>query len=527
MYQGLTPLEILVARFKGRGWADDRVVLLPDVEEFSPLADQAQALGIKVSRFEQAQIVEKPLVLRQQRWNLEDDSGNDTWVGAAFARVVSENKWNTAVLVPLVNLLIDPEAVTSGLKLHRREAFDLTAATELISGAAWYIFEADLLNGLMNSHADLMWARGGLAWAIRKPLYPFKVGAYHCPRVRSSINVDLRLNSQRAAHAIAASRCENFVGPEFSYEDWLISSAWEAAYCDFAPQAINVEPANLCNAGCYACVYPQMQRPKTLMTLEIFSRLSSAFKPGDDCRWVFSGMGEPLLNPFLGEMVRATGCFSSMLLTSLQKLPPEGFPFSALDQVRISTDALAEEDFLKKRPGCSWKNIELFLNIAHELKTAAPDRFPELGISCVRHALTESQMQLFINYWKQVVRPVFRENFFRWPFESSPEQVQWYQILGEAVFAGARARSARVDFEPVRRRPCRHALLSTTILSDGRVTICPYDFEGKYAIGDLKVSDLREIWASEAARVFRSRHLELKLSDHEPCAKCSDWYHPF
>lgn len=527
VWQGLTPLEILASRFKDKGWADDKALLIPDSSEFSPLAAQAEALGLKVSRFEMALVVEKPLMLRQQRWNLEDDSGNDTWIGAAFAQVVSEKKWNTAVLIPVTNLLIDPEAVTASLKLHRREAFDVTTATELVCGAAWNIFEADLLNGLMKSHPDLMLARGGLAWAIHKPLYPFKTGAYHCPRVRPSLSTDLRLNSLRVAHTIAAARYDDFAASSFSYEEWLSTSAWERTYCDYAPVIVNVEPSSLCNASCFACVYPQMQRQHTMMTSDLFSRLVAAFKPGDDCRWIFSGMGEPMLNPFLAGMVSAVAGFSSMLITSLQKLPSEGFPFEALDQVRISIDALAEEDFLKKRPGCSWKNIEFFLNIARECKQAAPERFPELGISSVRHSLSESQMQPFINYWKQVVRPVFRENFFRWPFEFTPEQVQWYQILGEAVFMGARPRTSKVDFKPVRRRPCRYALLSTTVLSDGRVTVCPYDFEGKHAFGDLKVSGLQEIWNSDRARAFRNQHLQMEFSGQEQCAGCVDWYHPF
>lgn len=498
---------------------------IPDTEDYASLAAQAVQLGVGVSRYASSQIQEKPLMLRQQRWNLEDDSGNDTWVGAAFATVVREHDWATAFMMPLTNMLIEPAAACASLELHRRESFDFTAATELISGAGWYIFEADLLNGLMNSHADLMWARGGLAWAIRKPLYPFKSGAYHNPRIRPSLQVDLRLNSFRAAHTIGKARCDDFASPGFSYGKWLMASGWETPYCDFSPLIVNIEPANICNASCYACVYPQMQRPRVMMTQDIFAAVLDAFKPGDDCRWIFSGMGEPLLNPFLAGMISSTAAFSSMLVTSLQKLPGEEFPLAALDQIRISADGLAEEDFMQKRPGCSWKNIELFLNLARARKRADPDRFPEIGISCVRHGMTEGQMQAFINYWKQVVKPVFRDNFFRWPFDQQPEQVQWYQILGEAVYGGMRRKTSRVDFKPVRRRPCRNALLGVTVLSDGRVTICPYDFEGRYAYGDIRKDRLRDIWLSEVARSFRSRHLQA-APDMEPCSACGDWYHP-
>ncbi|HMM59141.1 MAG TPA: hypothetical protein PKC25_03310, partial [Candidatus Rifleibacterium sp.] len=94
-------------------------------------------------------------------------------------------------------------------------------------------------------------------------------------------------------------------------------SGWESRWCDFAPLIVNVEPANLCNAACIGCVYPAMQRPKIIMTPEIFGRVRDAFVPGDDCRWLFSGCGG------------AVSGFRGKVVTSLQKPPPEGFPVAA------------------------------------------------------------------------------------------------------------------------------------------------------------------------------------------------------
>ncbi len=523
---GLSAIEVLASRFPGAGALSARVLVLPDTPEFDGLAMQAVALNLKTSRFSLAAVQEKPKTLQQQRWNLEDDSGNDTWVGAAMAEAVKEHGWQTAVMIPLSNLLVEPSAVAESLELFRRESFDVLAAEERICGAAWYIFQADLLLGLLQSHPDLMWARGGLAWAVRKPLYPFKVGAFHCPRVRPALAADLRLNSERAFHALSGSITEDFVQSGFSYENWLNHSGWESRWCDFAPLIVNVEPASLCNAACTGCVYPAMQRPKIIMTPEIFGRVRAAFVPGDDCRWVFSGCGEPVLNPFLADMAASVADFSAMLVTSLQKLPPEGFPVAVFDQIRISVDALAEDDFLKRRPGCSWKNVESFLNFARAGKVAAPDNFPEVGVSFLRQAVSENQQQAFLNYWKQVVKPVFKDHFFKWPFDSAPEAVQWYQIIGDATFAGARARTSKVDFTPVRRRPCRNAVLSLTVLSDGRISACPYDFEGRMIIGDIKQNSLKDIWSSEPARRFRQHHLKLELASETICSRCTDWYHP-
>lgn len=464
--------------------------------------------------------------LRQQRWGLEDDSGDETWVGAVFAQVVEKKNWDRVILMPLVNLLIEPKAVLASLELHRREAFDVCFAEERVPGAGWTVFQSDLLKGLMRSHEELMWVRGGLSWALRKPLYPFKTGYFHCPRIRPSLKVDLRLNSQRAQYTYAQVDTDNFASEKFSYADWLDNSGWETHYTNFSPLLVQVEPTNRCDAKCFNCGHATMQRPVDFLDKSIFARTVEQFTSHREVRWNFSGMGEPLLHPDLSCMVNSCRGFAAGLQTSLQVMPAADFPFAALSHVRISLDALEADSFARLRPGCSWQNVESFLSLAREQKKAAPEAFPEIGVAFLRHGLNEDRQQAFLSYWKQVVKPVFRENFFRWPFQSAPEPVQWYQILGESIYASARGRSARVDFTPVKRRPCRHALLSTTILADSSITICPYDVEGRFSMGNLKLSSILDIWQTQEYQDFRQQHLRMQFADALPCGSCQDWYHP-
>ena len=64
-----------------------------------------------------------------------------------------------------------------------------------------------------------------------------------------------------------------------------------------------------------------------------------------------------------------------------------------------------------------------------------------------------------------------------------------------------------MSFEPFKRRPCKNAF-SLTILSDGRVTGCPFDAEGdKFCLGNIKENTLVEIWNSSLAREWRNLHL--------------------
>lgn len=521
----LAPLEILYRRFKARGLIAGFALALPDNEIYKSLADRAGSMGIAVSRFAEERVIEKPVYLRQQRWNLEDDTGDETWFGAVFAHVIEEQSWDTVVLIPLINLLVEPQSVFLSLELHRREAFDVCFVEERIAGAGWTIFQADLLKGLLCSHEELMWARGGLSWALRKPLYPFKIGYFHCPRIRPALRVDLRLNSQRAQYVYSQANNSRFDSESFSYADWLADSGWEKHYADFAPLFVNVEPTNRCGGGCFNCAHSRMQRTADNLDPKIFAETVAQFASHHEVHWTYSGMGEPFLHNGLAGLIRTTREFSTSLVTSLQVLPPDDFPFADLATLRISIDALEAESFARFRPGCSWQNIENFLNSARDKKKMSPETFPELGVTFLRHELNENQQQAFLNYWKQVTKPVYRENFFRWPFTLPPEAVQWYQILGESSTASVAGRSARVDFTPVKRRPCRHALLSTTILADCSVTICPHDFEGKYKLGNLKEESMTSIWLSSAYQNFRRQHLQMEFAADLPCSKCQDWYH--
>ncbi|NLF96935.1 MAG: hypothetical protein GX569_09375 [Candidatus Riflebacteria bacterium] len=523
----MTALQILHTRFKDRGIISGFALAVPDCNECAELVEQAKALGIRPVLFPAERVLEKPVSLQQQRWGLEDDSGNDTLIGAALALAQEQTGWKTLVLVPLPNLLVEAAEIYGSLELYRREAFDACFAEERVPGGGWAIFSDELLIGLIRSHEDLMWARGGMAWALRKPLYPFKIGAWHCPRVRARLNVDFRLNSERMQSVYAETGSADFVSSSFSYEKWLAESGWEAVYCDYGPQTIKLEPTNECSGSCFNCPHSSMQRAVTRMLPATFNRLVGEYSDGDDVHWVISGMGEPLLYSDLTDLLRRLGNFQVSLHTSLQKLPENSdFPWSTLDHLRISTDALAREGFDLVRPGCNWENIEKFLAFARERKKAMPDKFPEVGITMLRHSQTEHQQLAFLRYWKQVTSPVFRENFFRWPFDLPPEPVQWYQILGEAEYGRPGSRTSKVDFTPVKRRPCRHALLAATVLSDGSVTICPFDFEGRHAYGHLNDQSLRDIWNSPAAKEFRKRHLQLQIADVQPCAECRDWYHP-
>lgn len=521
VWNGLNSFQILHNRLSKLKTAGS-VLLLPQPMGGS-FANFAAEAHTEIIEFDPEKILEKPYGLNQQHWFWEDSSGNDSWYGEGFVKVFEKNpSWKVAILVPLTNLLIDAKDVAESLELYQREGFEICFAEERIPGAEWAIFNSELIRGLYKSNPEVMTTRGALYWAAKKPLYPFKQGAYHCPRIRPAFFVNLRLNSQRAFKCYESAASDDFDSPDFSYGNFIEHSGWEKAFTDYGPLQINIEPSSFCNAHCCGCPNGSLKREKSFLTVEAFEKVFAGIDDKDQ-RLVFAGIGEPLLNGNFSEMLKMVSDFNITLQTSLQIPFPKDFPFDAVDHVRISIDSDIQDGFERLRPGCSWQNIKDFVKEASLLKESYETKFPEIGLDFLRRGSSEKDILPFMKKWRAVCKPVFKDNFFRWPFSIKPGMISWYQISGEAAYCGLTKNTSTVSFEPFKRRQCRNAILSISVLSDGTVTGCPFDAEGGlFKLGNLSENTLSEIWHSKVAVAWREKHLKKDFSGY--CSGCHDWY---
>ena len=516
--------QILVRRLSNIK-ASKSVLILPE-QISSFYLSVAQTLNIDLLPFDTSKILEKPYALNQQHWCLENSSGNDSWYGESFAKAFEKYGWKTAILIPLTNLLIDAKDVEESLELYFNEGFEVCLPEERISGAEWALFDRDLIIGLYRSHPEIMTSRGALYWAIKKPLYPFKVGSYHCPRIRPSINANLKLNSLRALNCYSAVAPDNFDSPDFSYEKFINSSGWEKAYLDYAPLQINVEPSSFCNAKCLDCPNTLLKRNKSFLNLELFKKAISDIQDKEQ-RIVFSGIGEPLLNNKINEIIKSANDFCTTLHTSLQIMPDENFPYKSLDHIRISIDSDAKNSFERIRKGCSWQNIEDFIEKSSNLKETYETIFPEIGLDFVRRNISEADIIPFLKKWRKKCKPVFKDDFFRWPYSNKPDEISWYQISKQSDYCGTSKDTSTVSYEPFKRRLCRNAF-DLTILSDGNVTACPFDTEGNlFYLGNIKDNTLLEIWNFDKSKEWREKHLKKNFYKNSYCFNCHDWYNYF
>jgi hypothetical protein len=98
---GQNLVEILWQRFSQAQVISEISLVLPSNMAGSLIAESAKRLGLPIFLFDEKKVEEKPLALRQQRWNLEDDSGCEEWVGAALLEPITQFKWSEVILLPL------------------------------------------------------------------------------------------------------------------------------------------------------------------------------------------------------------------------------------------------------------------------------------------------------------------------------------------------------------------------------------------------------------------------------------------
>ena len=73
-----------------------------------------------------------------------------------------------------------------------------------------------------------------------------------------------------------------------------------------------------------------------------------------------------------------------------------------------------------------------------------------------------------------------------------------------------------------KRHPCYELWKRVTILYDGRVVPCCFDFDGELVLGDLKEQSLKEIWNGKKMKNLRRLHLEGKINPINLCRECKE-----
>lgn len=283
------------------------------------------------------------------------------------------------------------------------------------------------------------------------------------------------------------------------------------------PHALYVEGTNICNAQCVFCAYPEMKRPKKVMSMELFRLLID--------QYCALGGGEVDVTPIVGDPFADANLFAR--LDSLAGKPE-------IKRFHFYTNAIAMRPELCDR--LLGYGARLTVNVsfggfdrATYARIMGVDKF-DAAWSNLRHLIrrkaeTGSRMGLQVNlrtprsnnagelfeHLKDCKRRGLIELTWMGAYDSWSKHIS-DQELREA---GLEPRP-----DPVKNGPCHRLLTTPVVLADGRVNACGCrDTEATLIIGDLNVETLAEILSGPALRELLDR--QARGDFPEACRRCT------
>ncbi|MDV2502419.1 MAG: radical SAM protein [bacterium] len=292
------------------------------------------------------------------------------------------------------------------------------------------------------------------------------------------------------------------------------------------PLYLSVETTSVCNARCIFCAYPDMKRPKQIMTPEAFEDVIEQYVAmGGGSVNLTPIVGDPLIDPHFHQRLEVLGRYPQItevvfftnaielkadkikaiiecgnwLRTTISIAGTTRETYADLmgvdkfDRVRANTLSFLETNLANGNP----HPIGVVFRSPHGPETLAKDPSPFLHE--VNAYAEKGACQIF-----------FHEEMDTWSGDIPAERLT--------------SRGFVIRKPTHRSAPCALLYYMPTVLADGRVNACACrDVEATLIIGDVKSESLEAIWNGQALREIRDAHWRGDFPD--VCQTC-DAYVP-
>ena len=271
------------------------------------------------------------------------------------------------------------------------------------------------------------------------------------------------------------------------------------------PRSLILEGTNICNARCAFCAYPQMKRPKTVMSLKVFRDAVD--------QYLSLGYGEINLTPIAGEPLLDPRLFERLDdLSSRPEVRQFYFYTNLIALNERSTDRLTNYDArfsmlcslggLDRPAYRSVMGVDKFEEVAANIRRlldAKKLKKSRVGVQINLRVSASRMNGPFWDYLRRMrddglMRLEAMDRFDNWGGKIAQEQVREAGLIPQTLAP--------------RQGPCRLLFTGPFILADGRVNACACrDLEASLIVGDLKAESLRDI--------LRGPKLEQLVIQHE------------
>jgi len=284
--------------------------------------------------------------------------------------------------------------------------------------------------------------------------------------------------------------------------------------CNYPPIRLWIETSSRCNLACRLCANKSIDPSlKGDMDFDLYKKIID-----DVWRYVFDvnlfHRGEPLLNPRIVDMIKYAN--SKAIKT---RIHTNGVPLNenlsreiikaGLNLISFSFDGYSKDTYEKNRIGASFEktldNIITFLKLKKELRSKTP--------------YTIIQTMEFDENLSGDDFKIQKNNFMK-KFENLPldrmvtrNPHNWGGLL-ELKGIG------KIDKSRVKIIPCTFPWYSLTIFYNGKVYLCPQDFEGKIPTGDVSKDSIKDIFNNKTMVKVRTGFKNKTIEGVSPCNNC-------
>jgi radical SAM protein with 4Fe4S-binding SPASM domain len=224
--------------------------------------------------------------------------------------------------------------------------------------------------------------------------------------------------------------------------------------------------------------------------------------------------GESLLHPKLGPFIalasaRSIRTYLSVNPGLLNETRIRTLIDNGLHELVLSMDGVTPETLTAVR-GTAARDIsraEQMIFRLLEYKASARNKAPSIVLQFVAQRQNAHEASQWLQHWSQVpgIDNVRIKPFVTWTGD--------HAAINELAIQEKTAPAEVI---------CDKPWTSVTVLWDGRVVPCCFDYDGIYPLGDLRTHSLREIWNSPESQALRASHKANDLEGIRLCRHCVD-----
>ncbi|NIM19140.1 MAG: radical SAM protein [Candidatus Latescibacteria bacterium] len=290
------------------------------------------------------------------------------------------------------------------------------------------------------------------------------------------------------------------------------------------PSVFMIEPTNICNGLCPLCPIgvDSDDRKKGYLQYETFIRLVDEIK--DIAKLIIMNFaGDPILHPRIGDLIAyaENNGIQTIIGTNGTIDKAEELIRAGASEILFSLDGASEETYHKYR---NYKDDKGFEEIVENLRKLVVKK-SEIGngktnivLQFVVFKHNEHEIDDIVKLGDNIgvdavdLKPVCLNDFFD---DSLDELIKKYLPKDQNHYI--RRRNKFILKKPPL---CSFVFHETEILWNGDVTICCYDYDGGYVIGNISdEGGFKKIWKSKKYREMRRKIVNSEL---ELCRKCAN-----